>query len=290
MTVRVFISWSGPQSKQFAEALRNWIPAVIQAARPYYSSDDITKGERWATEIAKELDASQVGIMCLTKDNLQEPWLLFEAGALSKNLGTAKVCPILFGLETTDLQGPLSQFQASKFNQTDIRGLMGTINRELEEEGLSERTLDSVFNKWWEDLESQVQVITQQDNSSEEKPMRSDRELLEEVLQLSRTAASRIRRPALNSQDLVDLVERLRDTTRAALESNGADDVAYSLNQTKKSVERVIQQIPMTTGTKESVDSTLLDTDNMLAMWDRTSLSPGKNVDFNEEDFDDIPF
>ncbi len=39
----VFISWSGELSKKIAEAIRDWIPCVIQAVKPYYSPDDISR-------------------------------------------------------------------------------------------------------------------------------------------------------------------------------------------------------------------------------------------------------
>ncbi len=65
-----------------ADILRQWIPGVIQAVRPYYSPDDIAKGARWTNEISKELDESRIGLICLTSDNLEAPWLMFEAGGL----------------------------------------------------------------------------------------------------------------------------------------------------------------------------------------------------------------
>lgn len=109
--MRVFISWSGEQSKQFAEALREWVPQVIQAARPYFTPNDIEKGARWLADIASELEASDLGLLCLTRDSLNSDWLLFEAGALSKSLDKSRVCPILFGISDADLTGPLKQFQ-----------------------------------------------------------------------------------------------------------------------------------------------------------------------------------
>lgn len=84
--MKVFISWSGELSKNIAEIFRQWIPGVIQAVKPYYSPDDITKGTRWNSEIAKELDASKIGIICLTPNNLESPWIMFEAGTLAKNI------------------------------------------------------------------------------------------------------------------------------------------------------------------------------------------------------------
>jgi hypothetical protein len=65
-------------------------------------------------KISAELEGASLGILCLTRDNLASPWLLFEAGALSHRFGTRRVCPFLFGLQPTELTFPLAQFQATK--------------------------------------------------------------------------------------------------------------------------------------------------------------------------------
>ena len=82
--MKVFISWSGEKSHKIANILREWMPCVIQSIKPYVSSKDIDKGARWSTDIAKELEDSYFGIICVTKSNINAPWINFEAGALSK--------------------------------------------------------------------------------------------------------------------------------------------------------------------------------------------------------------
>lgn len=109
--MKVFISWSGKYSQELGEAFRNWLPSVLQSVRPYFTPNDIEKGARWGTDIASELQESKIGLFCLTRDNLQSPWIMFEAGAISKVVGEASVCPILFELDPTDISGPLNQFQ-----------------------------------------------------------------------------------------------------------------------------------------------------------------------------------
>jgi hypothetical protein len=35
-------------SRQMAEALREWLPSVIQAVKPWVSSQDVPRDSRWA--------------------------------------------------------------------------------------------------------------------------------------------------------------------------------------------------------------------------------------------------
>lgn len=67
--MKVFISWSGDTSRQVAEALRDWLPDVIQQLEPFLSSKDIASGLKWQDEISSKLDETTFGVICLTKDN-----------------------------------------------------------------------------------------------------------------------------------------------------------------------------------------------------------------------------
>ena len=82
----VFISWSGSRSKHVATVLSTWLPAILQSAKPWLSQN-IDKGARPLEEISKALDSIQIGISCLTPENLTASWILYEGGALSKGIG-----------------------------------------------------------------------------------------------------------------------------------------------------------------------------------------------------------
>jgi len=66
---------------------------------------------RWSIELSKELEAASFGILCLTPDNLNSAWLLFEAGALTKHAEGRACCLLFGGLRPADVSGPLSQFR-----------------------------------------------------------------------------------------------------------------------------------------------------------------------------------
>jgi hypothetical protein len=187
MQMRVFISWSGERSENIAKTLRDWLPNVIQALEPWMSASDIEQGTRWSTEIAAQLQESRVGIICLTPENLKEPWILFESGALSKTLDKTYVCTYLVGLEPADLSWPLAMFQATKADEQSTRKLLHTINSALEKHALPETRLNDIFNVWWPKLAEKLAALPQVRTST--KPQRDERTLLEEVINLSRTQA-----------------------------------------------------------------------------------------------------
>jgi hypothetical protein len=205
--MKVFISWSGDLSKELGEALRKWIPGVIQQVKPYFTPNDIEKGARWSTDIAVELGESKIGIICLTSENLEKPWVMFEAGALSKQLDTAYVCPILFDIDSSDLKGPLIQFQATSFNKPEVKKLISTINQLLGDDRLDDTVLNTVFDMWWPKLDEQVKSIIQKHNSKSgiKEELRNEREILEEILALTRMAARRTK-GSKTSDDSLDPV------------------------------------------------------------------------------------
>jgi hypothetical protein len=187
--MKVFISWSGEKSKKIGEAIRTWLPAVLQSVKPFFTPSDIEKGNRWSTDIASELDSSSVGIFCITRENINSPWIMFEAGAISKKVDQSLVCPILFGLKNSDVAGPLTQFQMTLFDRHEMKSLIRTINSSNKDTQIAEEVLNEVFDVWWPKLESKVNAILNQDDVEPVEKLRGEREILEEILDLSRSLA-----------------------------------------------------------------------------------------------------
>jgi hypothetical protein len=152
----------------------------------HFTPSDIEKGARWDNEISKELEQSQFGIFVMTQDALSSSWIMFEAGAISKVVEKARVCPIVFGIDKTDLVGPLAGFQAIEFTEDEVRQLLKTINNAAKDAGLAERNLDTAFHKWWPDLVQKVKAISSTDLQPS-RPHRSPDDLLRENLELTRT-------------------------------------------------------------------------------------------------------
>jgi len=198
--MKVFQSWSGEISCKIAKVLKEWIPCVIQSVEPYFSSEDIDKGARWSTDIAKELEVASYGILCITNENIEAPWLNFEAGALSKALEKSRVCPFLFNVKSTEIKGPLLQFQMATFTKDDILKLLLSINRACDVESLPEERLKNIFEVFWPKLYESIEAINKSlrkdsGNEEKEKSKNNNNIVIEEILELVRLQQKILRSP-----------------------------------------------------------------------------------------------
>jgi DNA-binding PucR family transcriptional regulator len=181
--MKVFISWSGEPSRQIALAIREWLPVVLQAVDLYMSEQDNEPGARWTEEISGQLSNSHFGIVCLTPSNVKAPWLNLEAGALGKALERSRVVPLLYQLSNADVAPPLSLFQMKPVDKSGIWETVVALNRHMERP-LEATVLARVFELAWPDLNALLANVI--DQSEDVPPQRSDRELLEEILELLR--------------------------------------------------------------------------------------------------------
>jgi len=178
--------------------LRDWLPSVLQTIKPYVSSEDIDKGARWSSDIAGELDASAYGIVCLTPENVDAPWINFEAGALGKSVDKSRVSPFLFRLKRSDVNGPILQFQSTIVEREDVSKLVRSMNAACQQDALEDARLDKAFDVWWPKLEEELNAIPE----AAHQPVKADggtdsktSQVLEELLELTRTNHKILRDP-----------------------------------------------------------------------------------------------
>jgi hypothetical protein len=192
--LKVFLSWSGTRSRDVANLLSDWLGCVIQAARPWVSTRDLDRGSLWFGEINDQLQNTSVGVICLTQENKNRPWILFEAGALAKGLSTARVCTFLIDLEPKDIEDPLAQFNHTAPGRDNLHSLVKTINGSLGIAALDNRILDQVFETYWPQFESQFKAILDKTESALPAKPRSKDDVLDEILEATRALTSRMRR------------------------------------------------------------------------------------------------
>jgi hypothetical protein len=190
--MKVFLSWSGDRAKAVAVALDEWLPLVIQSLKPFISTN-IPKGARGLDVIGGELEDTRIGIVCVTPEGKNSPWLIFEAGALSKTRTATHVCTYLIGMKNTELEPPLGQFQWTQAEKDDTFKLMTTINNAQGDTALKDAPLRTVFDRFWPDLNLKIQAAIAIPTAVA-PPRRPEREILEEILSVVReqqTSASR---------------------------------------------------------------------------------------------------
>ncbi len=247
--MEIFISWSGKSSHFFAMAFKEWLPSVIQSIEPFISSDDISKGSRWFNEIGDRLEKINFGIICLTPENVSEPWILFESGALSKSIGEAKVAPILLGMSISDLKGPLAQFNATLATKEEIRKLLNTINDQIvkkDGKGLEAAKLDKIFEVLWPELggkiEEALKLIEKGQAKGETKVKRNSEDILEELLELTRSNSKQISDLPNIVNDIykhnVRNIHRLRDDLLLSDRKTNSDKIDILYNRQKLLAQR----------------------------------------------------
>ena len=201
--MKVFISWSGARSKAVAELLGDWLSCVLQNCRPWISTRDIDRGSLWFSEIHDQLKDTSVGVVVLTLENRERPWILFEAGALAKGLTTSRVCTLLVDLQAKDVEDPLAQFNHTTPDKEGIKNLIFTLNAALGENKLRDQVVTGVFETYWPQFETGFKKVLDSTKPGKAPDPRPDNEVLGEILEATRSLGSRLR-------DLENRMERER--------------------------------------------------------------------------------
>lgn len=189
--MKIFISWSGDRSRHVASALRDWLPEVIQAVKPWMSEEDIPAGAAWLARLRQTLnEGSSFGIICLTRECTATPWMMFEAGALAKSVEDARVCPYLIDMDPSDIPGgPLTIFQAKRADRDGTLALLNSINADLDPGNrLPNERLARAFETNWHTLDGRLRQIPQP-TAGAPVATRPQGEKIDEILQLVRQLA-----------------------------------------------------------------------------------------------------
>jgi hypothetical protein len=135
---------------------------------------------------------------------LNSQWILYEAGSISKSLNgnKARVCTYrLCNLRPEDIRPPLARFQGTKFEKEETRKLVKSISRAVGG-ALEEHQLDRLFDSMWLELESELLKIPAQTPMTE-PPLRTEREMIAELLELSRANSGAVDRQVRELSHLI---------------------------------------------------------------------------------------
>jgi hypothetical protein len=233
--MKIFLSWSGERSKEVAQAFHEWLPSVLQAAKTWFSPEDIKVGKSWRDTVVSALEDNNRGLLFLTHENASAAWVMFEAGALSKNIEDSSVCPVLCGITTTDLIGPLSAFQAIRvIERDDVWKLIKDYNGHLGDLRLEESVLKLSFNRAWPELDNKIKEILGRETP---KTTRNTQDIAEETLDIVRQIQqeldnknkSRNSHSAIKCREAYNIVKLVRRWSEELSEEN-IDTIKPTLN------------------------------------------------------------
>jgi TIR domain-containing protein len=158
--MKVFLSWSGERSKAVAAALHELLPSMLQPISCWLSEGGLAKGKPWYDQLARERDSILFAILCVTPENKDSPWVVWEAGFLSAvpALGDRRVAPLAIGMSKGALSGgPLAIYHGIDTTNEDLLRLLNDINGVVPaEKRISPQVLKRTFGFVWPDLERRI--------------------------------------------------------------------------------------------------------------------------------------
>jgi len=143
---KIFICWSGDNSKKIAKALKKCLEDNIfdKNLTCFMSELDIASGTDWWNKIQRELKTSKMGILCMTKENLSAPWIYFEAGAMIAQ--GVQVIPLLVNCSGSRLEKtPINRNHHVDFhNKQQFVKMIHDINEKMNLLNVSEENLKTI--------------------------------------------------------------------------------------------------------------------------------------------------
>lgn len=242
VALKIFVSWSGPVAEKIAGVVADWIPLIFPNAVPWLSTDGISAGQRGMAEIEKGLQGADFGVICVTPGNIGEPWLNFEAGAISNAVGgTARVVPLLTGFTSKVVKGPLQVFQAVFSDKAGFDSIAKSINESLADGARPQENLKRTLDAFWPQLNDKMtdlrrEVETQSKSSTAGRGARAEKgqhEMIEEILLRVRSIQSIGDR---NAQRIATVHERgagvgsLQDVVNSIIRDTLGDEQVYGVS------------------------------------------------------------
>jgi hypothetical protein len=132
------------------------LPKIIKDVQPILSTE-FQKGTEWSGLLLRDLKEASTGIVFLTPENMDAPWIHFEAGALATAVGNrgGDLFTYCYDFDPSRLAGPLSAYHSTIATKEDTRRLILDVCTALHRKRPDEGT----YSAWWVDLEKALDNI-----------------------------------------------------------------------------------------------------------------------------------
>ena len=153
--------------------MKIWLTEIFPKGVEVRVSTDIEKGAIWRNELETFLSNSRAGLLCITPEALESPWVNFEAGFLARSISAGQLAAarpagqlftFLLGATASDLKGPLADFQstdASDERDTErlVKALLSLISLEESAREALIKDWNVLWPKHWASLRGGLAVI-----------------------------------------------------------------------------------------------------------------------------------
>ncbi|WP_179277919.1 TIR domain-containing protein [Rhodococcus sp. 14-2470-1a] len=233
--VKIFISWSGDLSREITKVLRLWLPKMFDRVQPWMSDIDVAAGSRALKDIEDQLNGSDFGIIVVTTENQDKPWLNFEAGALSKRFDNSLslVVPVLVNFnDFFEIGGPIRQFQGvmlQKQNEPYKEGVRKLLQSISAVASTDWSAVEARFEWSWEEFVADVEAAKSRVEQQPEPPKFDKDDALREILYR------------------MDRMERVQAVPSSSASRTADDDDDYAraqslINRDRKLVHHALQK------------------------------------------------
>ena len=131
--------------------MKHWLEDNI-ANLDVFVSHEIGLGDDWKRFIDKKLINAEMGLLILTPENVNSPWVLFESGTIYK---TGRLFPFLCGRDKGNIEGPFQGINHAEFSKDGLVKLLVEINKHSNYT-LKNKNISGIVNSTWDDISATV--------------------------------------------------------------------------------------------------------------------------------------
>lgn len=174
------------------------------------------------------LKSSPYAVVCITKENVKQPWINFEVGAIFGKLEKSKVALLLIDVMPSEVQLPLSKFQMTRLNErADFLELFKSLGKNTGS-SLNDIQLVQCFNSFYDTNIDAINTIldineepVEKEESAEEYSVYQNyiSGCLEEIIKITRNLPTK--------GDLVRIASTAEKTENQGSEGEKYDFVSY---------------------------------------------------------------
>jgi len=150
----VFLSWGVRKSTSYhmAHFLYMWLPKIFPEIKCFHSERTLRNDKNSFTEINRAAKNADYGIVCVCPESKDRHWVTWETAKLHE---TTPFSLFLVALKYGDLEGPLSNLNASSFTRSDLFKMLSEINELLKQNnlGMDSGNLRIVYESYLDEID-----------------------------------------------------------------------------------------------------------------------------------------